>query len=195
MKNLKYLEVNKLIRELDFIKSDFEWKSELISSANNEFLNSVNSFLENHPHLKEVWKNRNEENDEVEENHPEEQTERDDVKNEHVIDNKFKNIYRQIVKETHPDKIGSNKLNELYSKATDAYKMGDFLPLIKISQILGLDWELDNEQVSNIEIQIETIKDRINFLETTFTYQWWSEKIESERDKIILAYIRKQILK
>ena len=49
MNKLKILEVKKLLKELDYIESDFEYRSEVISEADSEFIQSVNDFLVSHP--------------------------------------------------------------------------------------------------------------------------------------------------
>jgi hypothetical protein len=48
-----------------------------------------------------------------------------------------------------------------------------------------LDIDYDIEEVDNKEInkRIDSIKNRINFLENTFTYQWY---ISDERNKIMI---------
>lgn len=205
MNKLKFLEINKLVRELDWIKSELEWKSELINSENNKFFESVTFFLENHPHLKMVWENHNEIKTESEklnfENTVEEVVKSDilqeenENENDSDIDNKIKNLYRQIVKLTHPDKIGTEAFNSIYSEATSAYKEGDIFSIVKICDSLGIDYELSENDVEIIKSEIQKIKNRLNFLETTYTYQWLKTNIVEDRNKIILAYIKKQLVK
>ncbi len=197
MRNLKYLEINKLIKELDWIKSDLKWKSELINSIDKDFLNSVQEFLDKHPDLKTLWDNKFQNEEEiVEEEQTSEVENEEEAENSSTLnDSKLKNLYRQIVKETHPDKIGSNKFSDLYSKATSAYKDGDFLPIIKICEMLGIEWDLDAEQVNELQSEINSTKNKLNFIQTTFTWQWWIEKVVVEKDKIILSYIKRQLIK
>ena len=58
MNNLKKLEVKRLIKELDFIESDFEYKNELINQIQSEFINDVNSYLDLNPELKKVFEDQ-----------------------------------------------------------------------------------------------------------------------------------------
>jgi hypothetical protein len=51
MSKLKQLEIKKLMKELDFIESDFTYKSEIVHEADNNFIKSVNELLEEHPLL------------------------------------------------------------------------------------------------------------------------------------------------
>lgn len=55
MNKLKSLEIKRLLKELDYIESDFEYRSEVISEADSEFIRSVTDFLEKHPELKEIY--------------------------------------------------------------------------------------------------------------------------------------------
>jgi hypothetical protein len=55
MSKLKQLEIKKLLKELDFIESDFTYKSEVIHEADSNFIKTVNDLLEEHPLLKEVF--------------------------------------------------------------------------------------------------------------------------------------------
>jgi len=55
MSKLKQLESKKLIKELEFIESDYNYKNELVSEADSEFIKSLNLFLERHPQLKEIF--------------------------------------------------------------------------------------------------------------------------------------------
>ena len=44
MSKIKLLQLKKLLKELEYIESDFEYRSELISEADNEFIKSINNF-------------------------------------------------------------------------------------------------------------------------------------------------------
>lgn len=55
MDKLKQLEIKKLIKELDYIESDFEYKSEIIVENDHKFMTDVSKFLEKNPQLKEMF--------------------------------------------------------------------------------------------------------------------------------------------
>ena len=46
MNKLHQLEVRRLLKELDYVKSDFEYKNEIVFEADNSFMRSLNKFLE-----------------------------------------------------------------------------------------------------------------------------------------------------
>ena len=156
MGKLNLLKVNKLLKELDYIESDFEYRNEIIKDADSEFINSINSFLEEHPDLKEIYdKNitdkinesikKQQEDFDLEDGDSEEDSEEDseDLSDEDLedseeeIENKknisqLKKLYREIVKLTHPDKIKNKKLNDFYIKATEFYNDNNKIGLYKI---------------------------------------------------------------
>jgi hypothetical protein len=203
VEKLKYLEFDKLIKELDFIQSEIKFKSELIRNIDSHFMESVSHFLKAHPHLKTVYDNQvnynlsknekmtsKEEN--VEEKIIEDIEEIDDIR---ITDTNIRSLYRKIVKLTHPDKNGTQSLTHLYSEATEAYKSGKIYSIYKICHKLNLSVELTDEEIYQIKSEIKSEKERLNFLETTYPYQWWNENLESSKEKIILSYIKGQLIK
>lgn len=202
MKDIKKLEANKLIKELDYLKSELQYKSELISEVDNHFIKDVNDFLDNHPNLKKVFDEKlvtDEINATIEYDMPIEDSNNisEDSINliNSIIDPKLKSLYRSIVKSTHPDKIKNNNLKEIYIEATKAYENGSFLPIISICDRLSIPYEISDEETELFKSEIEKIKNRVNFLETTFTFKWYLSKDEKEKNFVILEYIRSQIVK
>ena len=55
MNKLHQLEVRRLLKELDYIKSDYEYKNEIVFEADNSFMRSLNDFLERNVVLKELF--------------------------------------------------------------------------------------------------------------------------------------------
>lgn len=200
MKDIKKLEANKLIKELDYLKSELQYKSELISEVDNHFIKDVNVFLDNHPNLKKVFDEKLiseiipiENNISLDENITNIEEDSINIINS-IIDPKLKNLYRSIVKSTHPDKIKNNNLKEIYIEATKAYENGSFLPIISICDRLSIPYEISDEETELFKFEIEKIKSRVSFLETTFTFKWYLSKDEKEKNFVILEYIRSQIV-
>lgn len=205
MNRLKDLEIKRLLKELDFIETDYEYRSEIVSEADSEFMNSINQFLSKNPELKDLYdkkvtdriektinniKNNEEESIEInqEELINEEQSKEDDV----MINDKspeVKKVYREIVKLTHPDKIKDKRLNDYYIKATDLYNDNDKIGLYKICDELCIDYQIDENDTEIIEDKINTLKRKINFLESTFTWKWFNTKDEKSRERILLDFI------
>ena len=211
MSKLKRLEVKKLLKELDFIESDFNYKNEIVFEADSEFIKSVNDLLEKHPMLKEVIdKKNNKRVDSLFSDIIKEALDKDseileeaelveEFINEEVINEvdprevKMKKLYRDIAKLTHPDKIVSEKLNDLYLKSTRFYKNSDITGLYYICDELGITYEIDDEDNEMIIGKINSLKNRISFMESTLTWRWFHSESEKEKEQIVLSYIKMQL--
>ncbi len=217
MDKIKLLQVKKLLKELDFIESDYEYRSEVISDADSEFIKSINDFLIHHPDLKEVYdskinetidktikksqeeaeniENTTESNTEETEQEKQNYSEEDNTQNEskEPISQELKRIYREIVKLTHPDKIKKKKLNDLYIKATQYYESHNKIGLFKICDELGIYYDLQEEDEGHIYKRIYELKQKINFLESTFTWKWFNSQSDEEKNQILINYIKLRI--
>jgi hypothetical protein len=217
MDKIESLKIKKLIKELDYVETDFEWRTELVSEADSEFIRSINNFLNQNPELKEIYdnkineilersiKNKIKEDVELERSKQEGVGEDDDnfseegkkeveeTENKINISPKVKKLYREIVKKTHPDIISDSELNDLYIKATHYHENNDKLGIYKICNELGIQFEIDLEDSIFIEEKIREYKKRIDFLESTFAWKWFNTEEESEKDNIILTFIKLKI--
>jgi len=221
MDKLKTLQVKKLIKELEFIESDYEYRSEIISEADSEFIRSINEFLTQHPDIKDVYdkkingiidksiqKTQQEETQIQEEpkfddesnateDDKEESTDSDetteDNENKEYISRTLKRLYREIVKLTHPDRVKKKHLNDLYIKATEFYNKNNKIGLYTICNELGIDYDLEEDDESFISVRIDEIRQKIGFLESTFTWKWYNTKNEEERNQILINYIKLRI--
>ena len=112
MSKLKLLEVQRLLKELQFVESDYLFQSEILKQSEHQFLTSVHSILDTYPDLKIIWDERSRRD----------QTLKSDVSliddteiiTKPAIEPEVKKIYRDILKTTHPDRIKNPKINELY---------------------------------------------------------------------------------
>jgi len=199
MEKLKKLEINKLIRELEYIESDYEYKSEMLQSADVEFLSSVGKVVNSHPELKSIYDNKinqlhlknvesviSKEDQEA----PVDIDELEDQSDEK--DPKLKLIYRNIVKKTHPDKVGDDDLKNIYIDSTKFYENGDIISLYKICDSLKIEYDVEESDYSLIQGQIQRIKDKIQFLESTFTWIWLNAD-DRKKEEVVLNFVRLQI--
>ena len=105
----------------------------------------------------------------------------------------IKSIYYNIVKFTHPDRIKSSKLNELYIEATNAYKANDLITLYKVCLDLMIDFTHSEEDIKIIKERIEEYKNRISFLKETLTYKWIKTNNNKDKNEILLSYIKNKL--
>ena len=193
MHNIKKLEIKKLFKELDFLESDYEYRNEVINAVDSNFIEEVYSILERNPELKTIYDEKYE---------VETVSEADDViihsEEQQIIDRiesspKIKKLYREIVKITHPDKIDNTNLNDSYIKATEYYKINDELNIYKICSKLDIDYDIEEVDNKEINKRIDSIKNRINFLENTFTYQWYINEDVNIKNKLLLKFIENKL--
>ena len=219
MDKIKQLENKKLLKELEFVETDFEYKTEIISEADTNFIKNINEFLLRHPELKSMIDKRMNEkidrmvrekeradnesqkekeqviNDEPkEENQSAEEKEEEEVNDNRVVrSEKIKKLYREIVKLTHPDKVNDIKLNDLYIKSTKSYDENDLVSIYAICSELNIEYESDETDNIFIADRITVLKERINFMESTFTWKWYTADDNRQKDDVLMNYIRAQL--
>ena len=71
--------------------------------------------------------------------------------------------------------------------------MNDKLGIYKIALDIGIKINIEDEELLEIEKRIENIKNMINFIESKISFKWYNSN-NSERDKIILNFIRSKLL-
>lgn len=206
MEKIRKLEVKKLIKELNFTESDYTYKREMVNEIEVLFTESVNSFLENHPEIKQAFNEKinqsvenifNKKKLEIENKlNSEDEAEQAEKEGEVVINvkvKKLKKLYREIAKTTHPDKINNKKLNDIYLKATQYYNALDITGTYSLCDELEITYEVDDEDYQLIIDKINELKDRIKFIESTLTWQWYNVEDENQKTKIIINYIKSRL--
>jgi hypothetical protein len=195
MSRLKSLEFQRLIKELQFIESDYLYQSEIIRESNNVFLDSVETILDTYPELRSIYKDRISNtfinSSKIEPNIDD--IEVDVLIIKPTIDSDVKKIYRKIVKSTHPDKIKNPKLNELYLEATSAYETNDLVTLYKVSSELMIEFEWSESILEQVKDKIINYKSQISFLESTYTFKWLKSSSEDDKLKIVLSFIENKL--
>jgi hypothetical protein len=205
MEKIRKLEVKKLIKELNFTESDYTYKREMVNEIEVLFTESVNSFLENHPEIKQAFNEKinqsvenifNKKKLEIE-NKLNSEDEVEQAEEGEVVINvkvkKLKKLYREIAKTTHPDKINNKKLNDIYLKATQYYNALDITGTYSLCDELEITYEVDDEDYQLIIDKINKLKDRIKFIESTLTWQWYNVEDENQKTKIIINYIKSRL--
>ena len=102
---------------------------------------------------------------------------------------KMKDLYRKIVQKTHPDKVKSDALNEFYVRATEANKRGDILTIYAVSSELGIKFEMSDEEIEILRVQINTIKlQQLNFERSHF-WVWANSKMKNKKNEVIKHFL------
>ncbi len=188
---LDELKVTKIIQEYTFLKTDEEFKKELIDTYSASFLEIVNGQLsqldeselkvtdfENQPHsIKKI----------------EPKIKIEDIDKNTLV--KLKKIYREIVKLTHPDKVEAADLIELYMQAQDAYEAYDLFELYFIAKELKLNFKLTLEENRILVDLIEFKKGEIKTIESSFIWLWLNSEDDIEKEEIVTSFIKINYLK
>jgi hypothetical protein len=197
MNKLKLLNIKKLLNELDYLEKNYSYIQEIINEADNGFMKEVDDTISKYPDIKEKYNKIINESLENAINITKNETiysEHDgiilnkEIKNE--ISKDTKQIYREIVKLTHPDKINNINMNELYIEATNLYNNNDKLGLYKICNKLNIDVYLLDTDEDLIKGKIKDVYSKINFIESTFTWKWFNEESKENKDEIIKHFIK-----
>jgi hypothetical protein len=192
--HIKFLEFQRLIRELQFVESDYNYQSEIIRISDIEFLKNVDDILSKSPELKEIYYKKKDLLINRVINMPLIEDKSDLLVTDVETDNlEVKKLYRNIVKATHPDKIKNSILNDLYMEATKAYENNDIVTLYKVCSDLNISFDLPDDFIVRVKDRIDLIKKQVSFLENTYTFKWIKSSNIQDKNKIIIEYIRSKI--
>lgn len=194
MDKIKQLEIKRLLKELNYVESDYLYKNEIVNEIETLFIKSVNNFLEDHQDLKNIFDKKIE--NKIDKIFKEKQNKIEEEKEEAKINiktDKIKKLYREIAKITHPDKTDNKKLNEAYLKATNFYNLSDIPSTYSLCDELDIVFEIDDDDIDLISNKINSLKERIKFMESTMTWVWYKTDDDIEKNKIIVEYIKKRL--
>lgn len=183
------LHINKIIQEYSYLKSDEEFKKEVISTRQSEFLKIINQTLLNYS-PDQIRKHDDTQPPPVENKKP-------SIDIEEIPHNtkvKAKNVYRDIVKLTHPDKVDDKELNEIYIEAKDAYEVYDLFELYFIARSLNIKLKLTFEEMDTLNKLIDLKKQNIKSIESSYVWLWINGSSEDEKTRIVNQFIEQHYL-
>ena len=199
MSKLTQLEVKKLIKELEYLRIDLDYKTEIVQEADGGFMREVSDFLEQQPELKVEYDKTMDARiqkavQQSTEQNVDQNTENIEGETKTIDENPaLKKIYREIVKITHPDKTTDSRLNDIYVRAGISYNGNEAIELYSICDQLGIKYDVAEKEIEMMRIRISEIKDRIGMLESTNTWVWYHCEDQRIKDEIILRYVARQI--
>lgn len=189
MDKIDELQIKSLLKQLDYLMSEIEWKEEFISEKDILFKKRVKEFLEKDDDLMEIYNQSHVIYEETISNKEVFLPEEGEVLKPKV-DKKLKALYREIVKKTHPDKIEDEELNKLYLEANKYYEENDIFSIYKICTSLGIPFNIDSKEKDSLEEQVNKLKGRIKFMEKSYTWTWANTEDEDHKDKLIIEFIK-----
>jgi hypothetical protein len=183
-KKLEQLEIQKLLQEYSFLLLDEEYKNEVIDTNKIEFLEEVRKAGGNL----------------VSENPPPQPEEAPLVSKKEKIDpstvdsstkEKVKKLYREIAKITHPDRVNSEELVELYMRATEAAEEFDLFTLFEICSRLNIEHSVEGEDREILKVKIDKKKAKLKNIEGSFIWLYAHAKTEQEKQFLINQFVEK----
>lgn len=183
---LKELENRKTIQEYSYTKVEFEYKKTLFDENSKEFLNLAYKIVGKE---REITEEKN-----IEENQIREQKLEDEKnipsKIDPYIKEKAKKLYREISKRTHPDRDPEGIYTEIFMDAAESYEGFKLLDLYQHCEKLGIQYEIEDEDIELFKSEISINRTQIDALEKTFVYIWSIQSDEKMKDVIIRQFIR-----
>jgi hypothetical protein len=202
MSKLRNIHLKKLLKELEYVELEFEYRTELVQEVDLNFTKQISDFLEENPTIKEVYEQKNNLrlqnaiDSKIDESSTSESLFSEDEESTDLlpVSTKVKKLYREIVKVTHPDLINKKNLNEIYISATKYYNLNDKIGIYKICSELNIDYDIDDEDEVEISIKINEMKNKISFLESTWAWKWFNTENEKEKNQIMIDFIKMRIV-
>lgn len=203
MIDLTQLKLQKSYREFNYLESEYDYRQDIISKLDGEFMNSVTQVLDSDPELKEAYSSKqefirqlNELTKSIKEQTASLANEDEKPKKELTQEEKedarlakMKLLYRKIAKSAHPDRTMDEDKIQTYMDATIAYDDHDILNLYRYCDKLNIEYQLDEEDVRQLEDRITLLKTEVENLERSWVWQWFQAE-ESAKDDVIVNFVK-----
>jgi len=179
MKNhLKKLENKKILQEYTYIKTDLILKKSILEESQSEFMKIV---------YDKIGNKRKKLEEDINNELKQEKEKKDFPDN---LKKKAKNLYREISKKTHPDKDTFGVYTNIFSESAIAYEDCDLLTLYSICDQLHIEYEIDECEIDGLKTTIDSNKEMIKKIESSFIYLWSTNQNEKIKDVLINKFIR-----
>ena len=179
---LKQLEIKKLLSEYEYLIVDDEYKQQIISDYSSQFINEINE-------KSGIKEEKSEEDEEI--IPPEEREVIKKINDEDLTDEtkkRMKSMFREIMKKTHPDKVQSEELIDIYIKSKEAYETNDILGLCFYANKLNVIVELSDMEVEILKDMIKKKKEELETIEKSWLWLWYKAGTEQAKDNVVKLY-------
>jgi len=179
---LKQLEIKKLLSEYEYLIVDDEYKQQIISDYSSQFINEINE-------KSGIKEEKSEEDEEI--IPPEEREIIKKINDEDLTDEtkkRMKSMFREIMKKTHPDKVQSEELVDIYIKSKEAYETNDILGLCFYANKLNVIVELSDMEIEILKDMIKKKKEELDSIEKSWLWLWYKAGTEQAKDNVVKLY-------
>tara|TARA_R110001606_G_scaffold376580_1_gene535320 strand:- start:392 stop:970 length:579 start_codon:yes stop_codon:yes gene_type:complete len=184
------LKIKKLLKEYEYLLIEDEYNENFISEHKSSFLKSIKD-REVELGLREAEESIMVENSDLEDNKDETEVEKPEPPNREIR-RKIKNLFRKIVKLTHPDKVNSEHLIEKYIKAKKYYEDYDLLGLCVLCSELNIKIDISDLKLDELLVSINKKKLDISNLESSYLWMWANAETEEEKNKFVEMFINRK---
>jgi len=107
----------------------------------------------------------------------------------------FSNLYKQIVKKCHPDRLSQddmdyfNKMNTKFKAATWAYNNAKWSIVIRVAQELNIKASNYKKINGHLRDEIKTVDKKLNEHKSTFGWRLYQSENKKQKDNIIRQFI------
>lgn len=181
---LKELEIKKLMKEYDYLLVEDEYKKEFIDKHKPEFLKKINDMRVELGVGDDSSKQPTDEERAVEK-------EKEKIEVNRETRKKIKDLYRKIVKITHPDKTNSEKLINHYINAKKYYEQNNLLELYLICIDLSIKVDLSDFKMEELVKSIEKKRSELNAVKKSYLWMWVNAKTDEDKNNIVKLFVYK----
>ena len=121
---------------------------------------------------------------------------------EPTLDPRYKEIYRKLALQLHPDKLINKskrervEKTEMFKEIQSALSSGDYSALLRVASILGVSLEdVSESDVEFLKSLIDAEEAKIEQMRTSWAWNWYHENSTSKKDQIMLEYIKQNLKK
>lgn len=97
------------------------------------------------------------------------------------ISSKFKSLYKKLSTATHPDKGGDA---EDFLRIKQLYEDGDLVELLKYADKYGIEYEMEDSDVTIIDLKAREIEKEINRMRGTLAWFWGTTDLKGKLEVI-----------
>lgn len=102
-------------------------------------------------------------------------------------------MFRDVMKKTHPDKVKSEELVEIYIKSKEAYELNDLLSLSHYANKLNIEVRLNVVEIKILKGLLLKKKESLEVIESSWLWLWYNSKTKEEKKKVVALYYEKHI--
>jgi len=118
------------------------------------------------------------------------------IKDEDLSDHtkkRMKKMFRDVMKKTHPDKVKSEELVEIYIKSKEAYELNDLLSLSHYANKLNIEVRLNVVEIKILKDLLSKKKESLEVIESSWLWLWYNSKTKESKKKVVELYYEKHI--